>query len=700
MAFNRKELKVEPTTKKNQNPYSKDVIVDPQGQWKYPGEITKIPSNQITMEGVPYPVLGEDNLGNQQMMYPGMNYTFPGDNVTEYPQIDEARYGGLKKRRSTSNPAVGINDLMLRNPHYHTKKHLYFVPSKEQGGSMNKDDSFYVSHEDAARLRATTPINFVNTPYYNLGGPSDGPLGYFGDGGGKKKGAMKPAEPVNPNYVTDSMATVNYAAQHPELFNPNLIQYGVTDAGIVQKFPMKNGVKGRPQNIASKRVPTSVKNEYKTIITDPKYAGAENEKALKWSMNELEKNNSGEGGYQPFPGLFGVPPEMQEGGNPSPMNYGAFPVMAAGGEFTMIINDLLRKQFGGIDTKNQAPSTDGIIEDNKNFFNSYIRNNVGKALAEEMKNEFQQQMMAGAYMQDGGPFTNPYANADTGITANNENLSYQMQGGGSTGSPENDAFWAGNPAMSRKDVTAQSTECSPMEKMDPNSQCYDPNFSDQGTAQGKQHDVQSNNPGQQMAMPDAPSPYFSSQPPSYGKELVGATPQQDVGTWDMNNPNAPQAPAVQNWSMDPNQTRTQEPTENSTGGKQGKPFDWQSMMPSGMDMANNILGTMDFITNRLDARQNKKQEKANKWRYSGDANFVAKPQTSSSRGDYDVNSGMFRPDQYVPVQFRGNNMGNVGSPYYTAQYGGSGFNEDQEVYMSDEDIQQYLAAGGQVEFLD
>lgn len=135
MAFNRKELKVEPTTKKNQNPYSKDVIVDPMGQWKYPGEITKIPSNQITMEGVPYPVLGVDDLGNEQMMYPGMNYTFPGDNVTEYPQMDEAKYGGLKRRRSTSNPAVGVNDLMLRNPKYHTRKGAHFVPFKEEGGS-------------------------------------------------------------------------------------------------------------------------------------------------------------------------------------------------------------------------------------------------------------------------------------------------------------------------------------------------------------------------------------------------------------------------------------------------------------------------------------------------------------------------------------------------------------------------------------
>jgi hypothetical protein len=132
--YNRRELKVESTAKKLPTP--KDVIVDPMGQWKYPGEITKIPSNQITMEGVPYPVLGVDNLGNEQMMYPGLDYTFPGQSVTEYPQLDEARYGGLKRsKRKTNNPAVGINDLMLRNPQYHTRKRSRFVPFKEEGGS-------------------------------------------------------------------------------------------------------------------------------------------------------------------------------------------------------------------------------------------------------------------------------------------------------------------------------------------------------------------------------------------------------------------------------------------------------------------------------------------------------------------------------------------------------------------------------------
>ena len=72
----------------------KKPIISPFGQWAYPGEVTIIPSSDITMKGVNYPVLGIDNLGNQQMMMPGGEYTFPGDYVTEIPQMSK---GGLSQ---------------------------------------------------------------------------------------------------------------------------------------------------------------------------------------------------------------------------------------------------------------------------------------------------------------------------------------------------------------------------------------------------------------------------------------------------------------------------------------------------------------------------------------------------------------------------------------------------------------------------
>ena len=95
MSLNKKQLGKDTRdakrTIRKQDGFSKDVIVDPKGQWAHPGEITRIPGNQITMRGVPYPVLGIDDQGNEQMMFPGQDYLFPGNYVTEYPQL---RLGG------------------------------------------------------------------------------------------------------------------------------------------------------------------------------------------------------------------------------------------------------------------------------------------------------------------------------------------------------------------------------------------------------------------------------------------------------------------------------------------------------------------------------------------------------------------------------------------------------------------------------
>ena len=65
------------------------VIKDDMGQYNHPGEITEIGSNQITMQGVPYPVLGISDTGDTQMMYPNQEYQYDGSSVTEYPMMKE-----------------------------------------------------------------------------------------------------------------------------------------------------------------------------------------------------------------------------------------------------------------------------------------------------------------------------------------------------------------------------------------------------------------------------------------------------------------------------------------------------------------------------------------------------------------------------------------------------------------------------------
>jgi hypothetical protein len=77
------------------------VIKDDRGQWAHPGEITEIGSNQITMQGVPYPVMGVSDTGDMQMMYPNEEYQYDGESVTEYPMM--AQGGQLTKLDQLTN---------------------------------------------------------------------------------------------------------------------------------------------------------------------------------------------------------------------------------------------------------------------------------------------------------------------------------------------------------------------------------------------------------------------------------------------------------------------------------------------------------------------------------------------------------------------------------------------------------------------
>lgn len=91
-------MKAAKDTPAKPNPFKHDVIEDPMGQWKYPGQVTKIPSGDITMHGVNYPVLGVDNLGNAQMMFPNQNYQFAGQHVTEYPMAQNGLSTSVYKK--------------------------------------------------------------------------------------------------------------------------------------------------------------------------------------------------------------------------------------------------------------------------------------------------------------------------------------------------------------------------------------------------------------------------------------------------------------------------------------------------------------------------------------------------------------------------------------------------------------------------
>jgi len=84
------------------------VIKDDMGQWAHPGEITEIGSNQITMQGVPYPVLGISDTGDTQMMYPDEEYQYDGSSVTEYPMAQNGM--------NILNVAKAVGNYMINEP--------------------------------------------------------------------------------------------------------------------------------------------------------------------------------------------------------------------------------------------------------------------------------------------------------------------------------------------------------------------------------------------------------------------------------------------------------------------------------------------------------------------------------------------------------------------------------------------------------
>jgi hypothetical protein len=108
----------------------KKVIKDDRGQWDHPGEITEIGSNQITMQGVPYPVLGISDTGDTQMMYPDQEYQYDGESVTEYPMMKEG--GGLQLTKL---------DQLLNFTNYNNKQPGGWLDKYEDGGTVEADET-------------------------------------------------------------------------------------------------------------------------------------------------------------------------------------------------------------------------------------------------------------------------------------------------------------------------------------------------------------------------------------------------------------------------------------------------------------------------------------------------------------------------------------------------------------------------------
>lgn len=91
------------------------IIEDDMGQYNHPGKITKINSNNITMKGINYPVLGISDINDIKLMKPNKNYKFKGSTVTEIPlvkkgkKLKKAQLGDDLLTGQQSIPVVGTS---------------------------------------------------------------------------------------------------------------------------------------------------------------------------------------------------------------------------------------------------------------------------------------------------------------------------------------------------------------------------------------------------------------------------------------------------------------------------------------------------------------------------------------------------------------------------------------------------------------
>lgn len=158
--------------KKNKDIFSKDGYKSTSKDKNKPRNL--IPSGRITMKGVPHPVYGIDDMGNEMMMYPGNEYIFPGNIVTEYPIRQQGGSTGLNKKEYDRAIALYNDSLQLYNAYQFQKNNIRPLDeysSRIKKGSTKKDIAGW--DPKSAKKRRLTGEDYKNLNDYKKDWPKD-----------------------------------------------------------------------------------------------------------------------------------------------------------------------------------------------------------------------------------------------------------------------------------------------------------------------------------------------------------------------------------------------------------------------------------------------------------------------------------------------------------------------------------------------
>ncbi len=751
MGYNKKEIKTISTAKTGKsNPFKEDVITDPMGQWKHPGEVTRIPSGNITMKGVPYPVLGVDDLGNKQMMYPGMDYTFPGKSVTEYPQMQK---GGPSPDKALAMLRDGI-----AHGHPLTEKQIEFFKSllpeedEEEAEEFRKGGQGRMLKRNKTSKNLKTSLNYIMAQNYELfgpvgrrfydpkskyqeGGPMDDFIEYMQTGG---------------NFVAPSTATkvnnpeVGYKpipGQDPNAiklyFDKQIKDAQVKNTGtmspdqkkVYEEFLIKQAQNGvNPEELikkgyASPSMLPTLKQYYKPVYVEKEATKVNSAKIPMDVENMINRKEIFPTGQQAFRTF--MYPDVDAGYAKSTNRY-----FDSTGNKEIDVNKSFDdkgnfKPFyieGAPGAEGTLKQRRGVVTDPNNLQQSSVNPTINT-----LSSGFQ---MGGVNVID--PYLPDYFNSeflmkDGGLSRGEDYGSSKKPYPSVSGSE----FAGGDrsyPIPTRADAIDALRLAGLHGRQDVKSKVYakypdlKKEFGGEGTGAKFPGETQNDiieckkkdflkfiagNTMKAIANEESNQMYSLLKKAQDGAEVEGS-PENDVfwnNTYGYNqNNNGPFMGSVPVGGPNPDQRRElpgrstptdgmahdmsntpgtfQQPPVNNSGTYSYK----RSMEPE----ANWGIAAMSKISSIFELRDAKERERRFKELQGADNQFRATPGTD--RGDYDQ-FGNFRPDKKIPVQFAGyNTAAQSGTPYMFQQGG--------EYYMTDDQVNSFRDAGGDIEFLD
>lgn len=623
-----------------------------------------IPSNNITMRGVSRPIIGTDNLGNTELMMPGRDYIFPGETVTEQPLY---RSGGPspdvaagilqsgtiygkqltdKQREFFANLAgTDLDGNPLEDQEYQEDQEEF-----RKGGDMRRIEAQGINTNDSILTHLVYIMKHGGENYLQKGGPSQSTDRVEAD----KKLTAQINYNTDPALIPEGISTGGYNA-----FNSWLNKQTI-DGQPVLNNPALNTNEGR------KKYTEQFINEFNTtsdyIKKFPQNKIDTNTiKAIQQYHNQTDPNVSVDGwvGSQTSRLRYPTPHVMyiknsdadQSTKNKSgylPVQYGNKQYVVEASTYNKGGYDL-RKDFIPYDPDKHYSTLqrDASFNEVKQFMPPVAKTEVASVMKKggDFKN-LSKFFKETALMKFGGDDILPSSGTDDVVFQRQNEFKRFLQTNAISAIAEEEA----------KNIIYAQDMYKKFGGMMQSGGQYGPYTPYEDALQRQKnpplYPIVEGRIG--TSETETPVKYDWSMNP-FGQDNTPTNPYQQQNTI-MTGVQAPTVTPSASDTMDRltyPQTNTQ-PNQQSTGN--GFTF-------SGPAIAESVIAGMNSITGMLDAGERKKREEELKKKMNADSIFT--PVTgSNNRGSYDVNSGAFRPDQMVPVQFKGNSFGQNGSNFY------------------------------------